>query len=397
MKKIILPLVILSVMMAMGCDNRSDSTVAATERGKLLSSEKLLTLSAAELALVFNLSGINSIVPTYGFTVYKIVYDTIDPWGNAVDASGAISIPLGLTTAPVVSLQHGTISKNSEAPSAGGVTTLIGASLATFGYIIAMPDYLGFGASSAILHPYLHEETMASASLDMLRAGMEFLESVDMEPNGQLFLAGYSQGGSATLALQKEIEQNHADEFTITASSAGAGAYDLYQTALDYLNSDSLPVAGYPAFLIVAFDDVYEWNRDMTDIFREPYASDIPTLFDGSLAIGEISSQLTETTADLFQQSFIDSVNGNGEQDFVNAIRENGLYDDWTPVSPTRLYHGVNDVTVPYSNSETAYDSFTNGGASDVTLVPCEEGAANHGDCALPFALSTIEWFNSFK
>nr|WP_298929570.1 hypothetical protein [uncultured Allomuricauda sp.] len=42
--------------------------------------------------------------------------------------------------------------------------------LASNNYVVIMPDYLGYEASSNYPHPYEHGETLASTSFDMIMA-----------------------------------------------------------------------------------------------------------------------------------------------------------------------------------------------------------------------------------
>ena len=60
-----------------------------------------------------------------------------------------------------------------------------------------MPDYIGMGESPG-LHPYVHGESEATATIDMIRAAREFItDSLNLIDNHQVFLSGYSQGGHA--------------------------------------------------------------------------------------------------------------------------------------------------------------------------------------------------------
>src|SRR5690606_25925463 len=98
---------------------------------------------------------------------------------------------------------------------------------ASAGYATFIPDYLGYGASTQILHPYYNERYSAMAVIDMIKAGKIFCKNEDIPVSDKLFLAGYSEGGYVTLAAQKEIESNPAHNLKITAVAAGAGGYDL--------------------------------------------------------------------------------------------------------------------------------------------------------------------------
>ena len=61
----------------------------------------------------------------------------------------------------------------------------------------------------------------------MLKAAKELAQQNNISFNKKLFLAGYSEGGYATMAAHKAIEENGLDGFELVASFPGAGAYDL--------------------------------------------------------------------------------------------------------------------------------------------------------------------------
>ncbi|MCK7491427.1 MAG: hypothetical protein MZW92_06745 [Comamonadaceae bacterium] len=68
----------------------------------------------------------------------------------------------------------------------------------------------------------------------MMRALRSWCSTHAINLDGRIFPAGYSEGGYATMAAQREIETLHAGEFAITASAPAAGPYDLSGTMLNY-------------------------------------------------------------------------------------------------------------------------------------------------------------------
>ena len=114
---------------------------------------------------------------------------------------------------------HGTYFYGDEMTNFG-FEWFAGVPIATSGYIMAMPDYLGYGATPLTLpHPYLHAETEASTSIDMVRACRNLLKQVKGEANDQLYLLGYSQGGHVTMATHREMEQSFPNELQIIAAA----------------------------------------------------------------------------------------------------------------------------------------------------------------------------------
>ncbi|MBC8180669.1 hypothetical protein H8E88_06040 [candidate division KSB1 bacterium] len=133
----------------------------------------------------------------YNVEALRIVYQTIDARGEVVQASGALMVPIGADSLPMMSVQHGTETFRESVASvnptnmAEGYLGLVAASM---GYLITLPDYLGFGVSE-VLHPYVHAKTNAITVIDLLRAVKSYSNEKSIITNGQLFLAGYSEGG----------------------------------------------------------------------------------------------------------------------------------------------------------------------------------------------------------
>ncbi len=156
---------------------------------------------------------------------------------------------MGLTT-----YLHGTETLKENVPSRLSNEASIGYyASAIIGSVVALPDYLGMGDSPG-LHPYIHSETEASASLEMLRATREFCENHAIYLNDDLFIFVYSQRGHATLALQKLIEEENIEEFIITASIPMAGPYDVSGVQTDLLtNGENYPAPYYLPYLILSY------------------------------------------------------------------------------------------------------------------------------------------------
>ena len=143
----------------------------------------------------------------YGLSLYTITYKTTY-LGEEIIASGLVSFPDTDEPVPILSFNHGTESKHLDAPSDNLVTYSFFSNAASLGYIFVMPDYLGFGSSKNILHPYYRSDIVGNTIVDMLKAVKELAEIEDYNFNGDVFLAGYSEGGFATMAAHKNIEEN---------------------------------------------------------------------------------------------------------------------------------------------------------------------------------------------
>jgi alpha-beta hydrolase superfamily lysophospholipase len=397
MQAAVLAALLLPTGMALSACSKNDAAAPAVaeEKGLLVSAEKVATMPAAtlkQLAGAYSKSFAADI--QYDVAVYTMRYRTTFQ-GKVVEASGVAALPLNRTSpAPVLSVQHGTIFKHDEAPTAMAGSLSGFEFFAAGGYITLIPDYLGFGASKQVLHPYYHQQYSGLAVVDMIKAAKALYRQEGLAENGQLFLAGYSEGGYVTMAAQKEIERNPSHGLELTATAAGAGGYDLTGMLADVVAGKPYTYPAYLAYVLMSYNKTYTWNRPLSDFYKEPYATRLAGLFDGRHSGGAINQQLTTQPDALFSDAFLAGLRGTGEQELKKALQDNS-FNDWVPQSPTRLYHGTADVIVPYANSETTYERMKAAGAPDLKLVPIKGGT--HGNSLLPMLTDLIPWMQSFE
>lgn len=392
------PVVLLSLLL-IGISACSDEDITNPigndpKRGDLVSYNSQIILSPflIETTIEQYTGGELDFDPIYTVEVVTVTYKTVDTEGNIVDASGALVIPISDKTFPLMSIHHGTQTKRDKVGSESFLNSIEAVISGSLGYVTCTPDYLGLGISNQF-HPYHHEETSAATAIDFLLAAREYCEQESISLNDQLFLAGYSQGGYVTLAVQKEIEANYSDEFTVTASAPMAGAHDLYETALYIVSEPTYDRPSFLAYLVFAYNNIYNWNN-LDYIFNEPYDQLILTLFDGSLPTWEIDDQLPTSIPELFTEDFISDINSNRSPEITNRLKENSLLD-WIPVAPITIVHGNEDTYVPYFNAVKAQQQLKANGAAYVDLVTIEGGT--HGSSVYPAMAFAIKWFDAFR
>ena len=388
-------IVFLLIVPATQCE-KSVFDIRQSSAGDILSINSLQVYSTDEIGRILKSHQIpDSFTLQYSVEAIAIAYQTTDVQGNNIQASGALFIPQNATNLPLLSIQHGTETKSDRVASVNplySVEGVAGLLTASIGYLTCIPDYPGYGISFT-LHPYHHAESLTNSVVDFLIAARSYCNNGNISLNNQLFITGYSEGGYVTLALQKEIEENHFQEFDITAAAPMGGPYDLLGTSNQLLQQSSYPWPAYIAFLFYAYDDLYGWNR-LDEIFNEPYGKTIPSLFDGSKTFAEINRQLPKSVNSLFAQNFIDDYFTGKEEALRNALKENTLLD-WIPLSPIRFFHGDADDVSPYQNALTAVDSLKANGAKDIQLTPIPGGT--HATAGLPSVLGAIGWFETFR
>ncbi|MEM9258342.1 MAG: lipase family protein, partial [Bacteroidota bacterium] len=216
----------------------------SSDRGYLVSYSKTGSMTANEVITAGDNEGDVSTYANHDLDIYSIVYNSLDG-GNLLEVSGLVFIPAGVSgNLDLVQNHHGTIipGDHDEVPSTyiGGMNGspemyFVGAVTASNGYVVSMPDYVGYGASSDREHPYTVHHELAEVSVDMLRATKQLLETLSVGFSNEVFLTGWSEGGGAGLATHKYLQEKYPDEFEIKGSSLLAGPYDYFTFVKDII------------------------------------------------------------------------------------------------------------------------------------------------------------------
>lgn len=368
MKKYFSKLIITVALVYFSC---SDDKVELEKR--LESSDNILDRSSSELKTFLGAGGIQLDLSQlkYDVDIYKITYKTKYKEQD-ITASALVTLPK--TTEPVgmLSFQHGTIAANSQAPTSLALSStelILYSAMASPGFISVVPDFIGFGSSKNVMHPYYVESLTASAIIDALKAARELAANNKVSFNGKLFLAGYSQGGYATMATHKEIETNGLNGFELVASFPSSGGYDVKAMQEYFFSLDTYDQPFFLAFVAQAYKTSFDWSQPLTDFFNEPYASRIPGLFDTSKSGDQINAQLTTNIKTFVSADILANINTSAKYKYiVDAFNENSLVD-WTPKVKMFMYHGDADITVPYQNSVITYQKLIANGASNSTVT----------------------------
>ncbi|SVB45443.1 uncharacterized protein METZ01_LOCUS198297 [marine metagenome] len=367
-------------------------------RGDLISTEILATRNVLntqayiETELAQIVTDMFSIEPAqYGYWMYKITYETIDINGNPHLATGTVSYPrvdwpnIPDQAFPIISYQHGTVVEKLSVTSVNG-EWILPAILTGAGYVYLEPDYLGLGDSEG-MHPYQLKEPYGTAGVDLLRAVRYYatFENEQFFVNDELFLAGYSEGGYATMAMHQIIERDYSDEFSITISFPMAGAYSMSGIMVD-LMLDQVPYGEpfYFPYVLFAYLDSYPYIGTAEQFLLPEYVF-LESWFDGYHSSEEINDAMPSIPITIMKPEEIQYFEENFNHPLRITLQNNDLWD-WLPQAPMHIFHGQGDELVPYENSQMAYDQFIINGAADILLEPIPESFGGHQDVA-PWAL----------
>lgn len=398
MRKLYLPLFLWFILGFSSCSFQDSNPITDTKRGRIIQSSLTEQYSRTQVdSILTDLDPFigQLLTPKYGIKLYKVVYETIDWKGRPIIASGALAVPNpdSAFAYPLTSYQHGTVLHKTGVPSQGSGDRMVGVINAADGYVVAMPDYIGLGEGEGF-PGYTHSKTEATAVIDMLRASRNVCAAEEISLTEELYLFGYSQGGHATMAAHKMLQEKHWGEFIVTASAPMAGPYDVSGVQAEVMVSDSsYPTPGYLPFILYSYNMIYEMYDDVNIVFRSPYDTLLPGWMDQSNSIGYINNQIPNVPKLILKDSVVQSYLDNANHPLRHALRDNNLYD-WKPRCPVRLYHCPMDDQVSYENSVVAYNKFKENGVQSVKIIQ-PNAVMNHGDCALPTLLMAKVWFDS--
>lgn len=226
--------------------------------------------------------------PTCPVTVVSLQYTTIDPSGALATAGMGLLYPDESCHAlpsghPLLSHQHGTsVDKTFDTADTNQshIAAGLAAMFASHGYVVAMPNYLGYAGSSIDWHSYLVAAPSGAVVVDGIRAARNWLgaNAKSTHLSGDVYLSGTSQGGYVTLATQWVIESDPdlAAEFNLKAVAPTSGPYDLAgrfnydMTTPDDPNNSESAVAAFSMYAMQrTYGDIYS---DPTQLFNAPWA-----------------------------------------------------------------------------------------------------------------------------
>ena len=378
---------------------------------------------------------------SYTLDMQKVTYQSTGADGQVHTMTGLLILPKSIfgskPSVPILMYQHGTEPFRTYSPSrflahldrpADYPEVMVAAAIASTGYAIAMADYEGMGDNTGT-QPYVHGASLAQQVVGMLRASRDIIggTSSPCSWNSQLFLMGYSEGGYVTMTATRELQLNHANEFTVTASAPLSGPHDLSGVMRAVMLSDSTSKAPYfLPFLLNGYNYAY---GGQTTLFSPDFAmlhlpvaynTTIPPLFDGNSSSDKISEAMGMIFSpvnliapkSVLTPLFIDQL-ALPTSPLVAFLKQNDSYRGWVPAVPMRMYHHRSDELVPYGNSQAAFDAFSTAGAKNhidkgpgvelveervsLSIATTDPVKTVHLGAAFPELSDGWNWLNGFK
>lgn len=150
-------------------------------------------------------------------------------------------------------------------------------------------------------------------------------------------------------------------------------------------------------YLLNSYHSLKLYPNPLSDLFQEPYASKIPTLYNGTNEGGTINAALTKKMADLLTPEFRTGFDTDTKFSVLKSAFIANSVVPWNISTPTRLYHGSADELIPVSLSNKMFQDLKTAGTLDSKLELKIIPGADHSNGVFPVGISTIEWFMSLK
>jgi hypothetical protein len=259
-------------------------------RGDLLSFSTLGTLSTADInaQTAIDHSLVND-TATCAVAVVSLSYVTIDPSGANATAGAGLLIPDETNCIgphPLLSHQHGTTveaSFDTASIQSNSTSAMMAALYASHGYVVVMPNYLGYAGSTTGWHAYLQSEPSAAVVIDAVRAARKYFKdhAKSTKLSGDVYLSGTSQGGYVTLATQRVMERDFHTEFNLRKVAPTSGPYDIATTFHAFMSvpdDPSNPNTTPAAFTLYGYQRTYgDVYNSPADVFNTPWAPEFST------------------------------------------------------------------------------------------------------------------------
>lgn len=358
---------------------------------------------AAEIDLPFEI--------TYDVRVSVIEYVTQDR-GELVTATAFVATPIPTQEQgkdfKMLMFLHGTSGfTDGCGPSLDDDTLLLSAVIASSGYVLVGPDYLGLksrGEPTGFLHPYLGGQSVAMTSLDAARAvvKMDLMERHQTCVSDELLLLGGSQGGHAALWVDRLLPY-YAPEFELLGTVATVPPADLFSQLTRALDAPVAATANTAAFMS-AVAPWYGYGDRLSEVFVSPFDVEIPAAMAASCNPSDLLDvSLTSGLEDLFTASFLASVPQLDMDPVWGCMAlENGLTttsvarvdgsDRYAPTYGLMWVMGGADTLVNTPIERDAFAELCARGMENMIYVECDGASHTQATAqALPRILTFLE------
>jgi pimeloyl-ACP methyl ester carboxylesterase len=188
------------------------------------------------------------------------------------------------------------------------------------------------------------------------------------------------------------MELDYSNDFNLAGSACGAGPYNIYLLFQGMTNLTTYPMPVYLGYILNAYSSYHQFTNPVTDIFNEPYASRVASLFNGLLGSDQINAQLTTSITGLINPEFLSGFETSSKYSSVRTALNNNSIEAWHSCIRLLLMHGEKDMSVNPITTESLYSAMIAAGTSPEICKKIIIPGADHGDGVAPFVMQSIQF-----
>ena len=295
----------------------------------------------------------------YPINIFKVRYPSRFN-DKKITASGLLIIPETSISSPLMIYNHGTLLplQRNAIPSKtiwkkGLVNKhyylefIFYALWASQGNVVLAPDYIGFGSSRKIDHPYLLADKECISTGDMLDYCTLWMDSNNIDWKKEMRITGCSEGGLQGLVLHKHLTKKLGKNFTPIKSYLYAGPYSmLHEGPKLFTMKKWTPVQ--KLFYSWALYSILRNNGEDPNEYFIPRITSLNDLFRYAFT----SLQMNPSK---FLSEKLFATIGDDLDFFTSPLKLENCFE-----GQLHLFHGERDELVPHSHTKILHDQLTN-------------------------------------
>lgn len=332
--------------------------------------------------------------PTHNVELYRVTYRSKDVNGKSTKLSGLVVVPEprynepGATDGMVVYMHSTTADINNASgdrseEAYGAITAFAGND-----WVLAMPDYLGYGVNKKP-HPYALGKLNAQSGIDMIRAARELAKKLNLPVASPINITGYSEGGGNSMWLGRALDEQFnclgcpEPDMIPTRVAPMSGPYDMSgATAMSFVETqpsgETENITVKPtllAFAGVATAQVAKPKIPANSLLQDELASQAKGLYPGPYSDNDVGARMLTVAIDQFgymddffglrprpdkllQNSLVEAIlTQNMSNPAMKVWQENNAVD-WSPNVPIYMLGVIQDALVPFASKSYALPGF---------------------------------------
>lgn len=316
----------------------------------------------------------------------SITYQSVDTNNRPITLSAKLYYKNNEDVEFIVLNCHATITHDAGCPTGSSPQMEAIKYLVSEKCLLICPDYIGFGETKSIVHPYMCATLTARNILDCYKAAIKYVKETakrNIKSSYYTLNMGYSQGGATALAFQKYLETKATDAdrklVNLRGSICGAGPYDQQIVFDEYEKMESID---YPVYMLdvlkghkAAFGKTSMRDLELSECFTPAFwqfcQDGFMAKFDAKATnVDDLNTELKKAGFTSFY-SIMNSAYADPTSKVHRIIRKtlaqsNLLAEDgWTPSAQVIFYHSKattpatgQDIVVPYACTQKAMERF---------------------------------------